>query len=279
MVMLTPTFVPMASGLLPVSAPGNQLGVTAAPLEDGNFLVAFGSNPAAPGDVGQGISGIIIDPNGQAVGGQFTVNTTQGGNQSAPDATVLSDGRVLVTWDGPGQGTTSGADIVGRIFDANGAFDGGEFILNSLDAGNQLTPDVAAAGDGIALAWLSDPDFGGSIPADIKGAVYDEGFDPILTPLVVPDTAETVLLVSDLVDLQEGVLPGVLTFAGLIPGLASGGTLTQVGGELDYQDGGDLNLALGETGTELFGYSVTNGTDTVNVVGSFTLQGFEDYVI
>ena len=284
MVLLEPDFTPISTGLLPLipaNHTGNQSGVTAAPLVAGKFLIAFGGNPA-PGDFSvNGVSGIILNADGTRMGDQFLINTTQSGNQSAPDATVLSDGRVLVTWDGPGDGTTSGTDIVGRIFDPeDGSPDGDELLLNSLEAGNQLTPDVAAVGDGIVLAWLSDPDFGGPIPADIKGAVFDENFDPILTPLVLPSTAEAFLSVDDLVALQQGVLPGALAFTGLFQELSSGGSLTPGNPDvLVYQPGGDLNLALGEEGTELFGYRITNGTDTVNVVGSFTLQGFEDYVI
>ncbi len=96
---------------------------------------------------------------------------------------------------------------------------------------------------------------------------------------MLPSTAEAFLSVADLVDLQEGVLPGVLTFDGLFQELSSGGTLTPGNPDVLVYQPGDLNLALGEEGTELFGYRITNGTDTVNVVGSFTHQGFKDYVV
>ncbi|MDJ0278189.1 hypothetical protein QLH51_15430 [Sphingomonas sp. 2R-10] len=133
-----------ASGIAPV--------VKALP--NGNIVVAF----AATRDDGVGGADIhvtIRDLDGQRF---VPVNITAGkaGNQSAPDVAVLSDGRYVVTWtdsDASALGDASGSAIVAQLFYPDGTFDQPPFLVNTVTAGNQLSPTVTALGTDFVIAW------------------------------------------------------------------------------------------------------------------------------
>ena len=72
------------------------------------------------------------------------------GPQNRPDVAILSDGDVVVTWEGRGVGDHNG--IFMRRFSADGASD--EARVNQTTSGDQSRPVVAAVPDGgIVFAW------------------------------------------------------------------------------------------------------------------------------
>ena len=130
-------------------------------LADGNFVVTWSAN--------SGIVAQIYSAGGQAVGGQFSLESTATGNQVNAKITPLADGGFFATWmsnDGLG-GDTSGYGIRGRIFNADGTADAGDFLVNTTYNGTQGNPIVTELTDGrIVVAWQS-PDLAGS---DTSGA-------------------------------------------------------------------------------------------------------------
>lgn len=78
------------------------------------------------------------------------------GNQHAPDLAVLADGRFVVVWqdDAPAAlGDSSGSGIVAQVFNADGTYDQGPFLVNSTTAGDQTAPSVAATGNDFVVTW------------------------------------------------------------------------------------------------------------------------------
>lgn len=88
------------------------------------------------------------------LGADSIVNTTTSGGQIVPQMAGLADGGYVVLWrsDTP----SSGQDIFGRIFKADGTASGDDFVVNSITASNQVISTVAALPDGGFIAlWVS----------------------------------------------------------------------------------------------------------------------------
>ncbi|WP_107851448.1 VCBS domain-containing protein [Oceanimonas marisflavi] len=148
----------------------NQSPAITALADGGHLLVWMASHSGNPDASGYGVYGRRFDAEGQAVDGEFLINTTTNGDQRYPSVAGLENGHVVVVWqsqnlDGSGNG------IVGRLYDANGTAIGGEFLINQGTANEQIESSVTAlAGGGFAVSWRSD--HGGS--ADIYTRLYDD---------------------------------------------------------------------------------------------------------
>ena len=101
----------------------------------GNFVVVWSSYQ--DGD-GTGIFAQRFNGSGTRVGAEFQVNTTTPGYQAMPDVGMNVAGQFVVVWSTPDNATDYG--VKGQRFDGNGAFVGGEFLVNSYTAGNQSYP-------------------------------------------------------------------------------------------------------------------------------------------
>lgn len=109
---------------------------------------------------GQGIGGVLLNPDGTMAGSTFRVNNTKLGDQLAPLAVTLANGRTLYLWQSKVAGTS---DIYARLAQppkkAN-AFGTTFYTLdvrvNSVLKDAQLNPAVAALPDGSAVVtWQS----------------------------------------------------------------------------------------------------------------------------
>jgi len=93
------------------------------------------------------------------IGSDFLINTTTSGEQDHSTQTVLTDGRVLVTWisyETGSDGSTVSTEIRGRILGLDGTPTGSDFLVNSTTDGDQGYPTVTALPDGGAfVAWQS----------------------------------------------------------------------------------------------------------------------------
>lgn len=110
-------------------------------------------------------------------GFQFLINTTPTGLQNDPQVTALSDGRFLVIWgdDSGTGGDVSGQAIRGQILRADGTFEGGEFLVNTLTLANQFQPSVTTlANGGFVVTWTAAAGSDGSdgSGAAIKAQVF-----------------------------------------------------------------------------------------------------------
>ncbi|RUQ63973.1 calcium-binding protein [Azospirillum doebereinerae] len=104
------------------------------------------------------------DAGGNAVGGEFRVNTYTNNAQTTSRIAALNDGGYVIVWHSIGQ-DGSGYGVYGQRFDAGGLRVGGEFhISTGMLTYDQGAPKVAALADGgFIVAWeQSEPDNVGS---------------------------------------------------------------------------------------------------------------------
>src|SRR4051812_7850696 len=76
------------------------------------------------------------------VGGEFPVNTYSTNYQQHQDVATDSAGDFVIAWSSNGQ-DGSGYGVYARRFDPAGQAVGGEFLVNTYTAGNQVVPRVA----------------------------------------------------------------------------------------------------------------------------------------
>ncbi|MDB5693675.1 MAG: hypothetical protein JWO81_2738, partial [Alphaproteobacteria bacterium] len=180
-------------------------GITIASVGSG-FVVTWAQADSPP-VAGQPITFDIreqrFDASGNKVGGEATVNTTVEGNQSNPDVHALPDGGYLVTWQGPGDGT-SGINVYGQAFDASGAKLGSEFLLGTTLDGSQTGGKVTALASGdIVFAWTDSSGLGGdasslAVKAQLLAATTDAPTDIALSNIHVSETTVENLPVATL---------------------------------------------------------------------------------
>ena len=116
---------------------------------NGNFIITW-SSCAQDGDSG-GIFAQRFDANYSPLGNEFQINTTTGGNQTAPDLAADLDGNFIVVWHGPGPNQE---DIFAQRFDFNGQAVGSEFRVNNDPNGRDLHPKVSMSKTGtFVIVW------------------------------------------------------------------------------------------------------------------------------
>lgn len=97
---------------------------------------------------------------GTALSSEFRVNQTLASDQTQPRIAMDSVGNFVVTWTGKGQDSDAATEtnVYARVFDNTGAeISGGEFLVNNVEADNQVDPSVAmddSTGD-FVVAWSS----------------------------------------------------------------------------------------------------------------------------
>jgi hypothetical protein len=135
----------------------------------GNFLVAWNDNGNEADDF-SGVVAQLYDSAGNAVGGEFQVNTYTTGAQgyggyrdaSYGGVAVAADpaGNFVVVWDSDYNALQDGDAfaVVGRRFDNAGNPLTGEFVVNTYTTGGQTNVAVAAGAAGqFVVAWSSRP--------------------------------------------------------------------------------------------------------------------------
>lgn len=130
---------------------GDQRSPAVAASPTGDFVVVWAGRGV--GDK-EGIFLQRFDAAGKRLGGESLVNTTTGGQQSAPDVAMAADGSFVVAWSGTGAGDVSGIFL--RRFDASGVPLAGETLVNATVDDHQTSPSVAFDGAGnLVVAWQS----------------------------------------------------------------------------------------------------------------------------
>ena len=85
--------------LVNTTTANSQMLVSIAGLVDGRFVAAWYDNSQTGGDtLGSAIRAQVFNADGSSSGGEFLVNTTVAGNQTAPTISALADGRFAVAW-------------------------------------------------------------------------------------------------------------------------------------------------------------------------------------
>jgi hypothetical protein len=119
----------------------------------GRFVVAWTS--VGPDGSLAGIAARRYDAAGSPQGDEFQVNTYTAGLQSEPSVALDADGDFVVVWHGPMQDGSSYA-VRGQRYNASGAAQGAEFLVNSYTVDFQGNPAVASdAGGNFVVVWSS----------------------------------------------------------------------------------------------------------------------------
>ena len=137
---------------------GNQTFCTVAGFDGGGFVVTWTS--AAQDGSSNGIYGQRYLASGLVNGSEFRVNTFTTNSQTQSSVTALNDGGFLVTWSSTLQDGDS-VGVYGQRFDAAGAADGAEFLINETTTVIQFQDSFPLNG----VTQLSD----GSIVATWRG--------------------------------------------------------------------------------------------------------------
>jgi len=137
---------------------GNQYADAVTTDGAGNFVVVWTQN----GGGSYGIFARRYDAAGNALGGQFQVDTTSDYNYFA-DAKADRAGNFVVVWHGAPTGAGQ-KDILARRFDSAGTPLGDEFVVNQSTGGDQLYPSLATDNAGNFIVTWSGSD------ADASGA-------------------------------------------------------------------------------------------------------------
>ncbi|MCA9110358.1 MAG: PKD domain-containing protein, partial [Planctomycetaceae bacterium] len=132
----------------------SQTHVTVAMSDSGDFVIAWSSG-SQDGDQ-YGIFAQRYDANGNAIGGDFQVNTYTVGRQWFPSVSIAATGEFVIVWtsdfqDGDDRG------VYAQRYDADGNTVGGEFRVTTTTADRQYTPYVSMANTGeFVVAWASN---------------------------------------------------------------------------------------------------------------------------
>ncbi len=139
----------------------------------GNFVVVWTSLGQDNPDLAAGVYGQRFDAVGNALGGEFLVNTKTLKAQDNPSVAMDADGDFVVTWvDQDQDGSNEG--VYAQRFNSLGVKQGGEFQVNTETTSKQEAPDVAMDANGnFVITWQSkSQDFG-----DGQDGVYAQRYD------------------------------------------------------------------------------------------------------
>jgi Ca2+-binding RTX toxin-like protein len=166
---------PFAVGEGIYNGQNNQSQVALTALSDGRVFAVWTSFDGSDGD-SFAIRARYFADDGTALGDDFLINTTAVGGQYEPQATELSDGRILVTYGSTDDADGTPGNIRARIIGTDGVFAGDDFVVNSTPGGYQSYVDVTTLADGNALVvWFSSgvftPDPEGGNPSFAPGEV------------------------------------------------------------------------------------------------------------
>lgn len=160
---------------------GGQSQPSVVGLPSGNFLVTWTSSGGLPAtgldDLGSAVRGRLFDASGAPLGGEFQVNTTFAGDQSASTAFALVGGGFVIAWQDLDHSTyQDGFNIRAQRYDSSGAKVAGEFAVNVSLAGAQTAPTgVTLASGRFLIAWN---DQNGSV-AEGRAQLYASDGSPI----------------------------------------------------------------------------------------------------
>ena len=143
---------------------GYQLYPSVTSLSDGGFVATWHSQNQDGGGGGSyafGVHGQRYDASGNAVGGEFQVNTYTPGDQMFSSVTALSGGGFVVAYQSLDLSRMS-YGISAQRYDASGSPVGSEFFINETESGSQVDVRLAALDNGGFAAVWSDSGNDGS---------------------------------------------------------------------------------------------------------------------
>jgi hypothetical protein len=161
------------TGDVPVNTFTNnfQISPSVTILTNGNVVITWASFDEVSSNSLQDVYARIFSPTGQPVTGEFLVNQFTSFNQRTPAVAALANGGFVVAWvseqersTAPNWGTNStyygsasaprpSVDVYARLYNANGAAPGNEFLVNT-DSNPAADPVAAVVADSsFLIAW------------------------------------------------------------------------------------------------------------------------------
>jgi hypothetical protein len=133
---------------------GDQTAPSVAMGIAGDFVVAWQSS--GQDGSGWGIYAQRYSASGAAQGGEFRINTTTAGDQVSPSVAVDLSGNFAVAWASYGQDAAKSWGIYERAYNVFGTALGGEVLVNTTTAGDQVGPSASFdAGGNVLVTWAS----------------------------------------------------------------------------------------------------------------------------
>jgi hypothetical protein len=130
---------------------------------DGDFVVVWGSYSylESPYTLYSGVQGRRYASDGTALGSEFQVNAYTTSGWPDPSVAAEGDGDFVVVWTGESSGAdTSASGILGQRYASDGTALGSPFQVNTYTTGGQVSPAVAATGDGdFVVVWAGSGSF------------------------------------------------------------------------------------------------------------------------
>ncbi|HEY0011360.1 MAG TPA: hypothetical protein VGB79_00740, partial [Allosphingosinicella sp.] len=146
----------------------------------GNGFVVVWTDQSHLGDgTGTAIKAQLYNANGNAVGGEFRVNTNGNSIQDQPAVATLASGGFAVAWrDWSGHGGDTDFGISFQLFDSAGVMVGGQVLANTVRQGPQDAPSIAGlAGGGFVITWTTISGYSSSTglpePSELRAQLFD----------------------------------------------------------------------------------------------------------
>jgi len=157
---------------------GDQQASSVAGMEDGGFVIVWTAQ-YQPGGNFYDICAQRYDAEGISQGTEFIVNSYNRATQTSASVAGLADGGFVIAWISEGvDGNGNEYGISAQRYDAPGNRVGGEFLVNSHVAGNQMEPSITAMTDGgFVISWQSEGQDGSGY------GVYAQRYDAEGKPL------------------------------------------------------------------------------------------------
>ncbi|NQV83083.1 MAG: FecR domain-containing protein [Rhodospirillales bacterium] len=174
---------------------------TYAALSNGGFAVSWHSN--LQDGSSYGAYGRIYDASGTAVTGELQLNTFTTNDNSNPSVTQLSNGELMFVWHSLNQvNGTSGYDIYGQRFTAEGVKSGSEFLINTTTTAEQSHADVISLSNGgFAVFWQTNPT---AADYNVNGQFYDSAGAKVGGEILVNTYTTNTQSTTDAVSLTGG---------------------------------------------------------------------------
>ncbi|MEQ1950734.1 hypothetical protein [Mesorhizobium sp. CN2-181] len=166
---------------------GDQAQASVTTLGDGRFVALWWFNEWGGDD---SVRARIFDADGKPAGASFIVNSTTEGYTSYPSIAALADGGFVATWQSNDTGDGSGTCVRARIYGADGAPAGEDFLVNSSTANNQIAPSITALSDGGFVAMWQSLDTGAE--GSIRARIFDADGQPTSADFIVDSMTSSV---------------------------------------------------------------------------------------
>jgi VCBS repeat-containing protein len=247
------------------STKGEQLWTASAALLNGDVVVVWQSDVAAPGG-GRGIYGQVFSPDGVKVGAEFRVTTTVAPGEWAPVVTELQDGGFLVGWFAPDGEPTDGFGVFAQRFAADGTRAGDQLRINTHLPGDQRDLFLETLADGSVVAIWESMHGAPQDAQDGSGAgvfgqrllIPGDGQPPEAERDIAHVMRATGPVTIDVLANDEGYGVGSSILSIDATGLV--GTARIVDNQIRYDVGtGFATLTAGQTATTSFSYVMEDG--------------------